>query len=221
MRAAVFRSHRSRRRGPAGRGGSDAGTGAGAGPGAGRRVRGEPHRLEDPAGRVPMPARTARTSRCRTRTVRASSTRSAPGVDGSRVGERVWLYLAAWQNRYGTAGEYTVVPQERAVALPDDVTFDLGANLGVPAMTAHRCLHADGGPDRNVLVARRRRRGRALRDRAGAGRRCHRDQHREQRREGGTGHARRAPTTSSTTATTTRPRRSGRSRPAGSTGSSR
>jgi NADPH2:quinone reductase len=78
-----------------------------------------------------------------------------PGVDASRVGERVWLYLAAWQNRYGTAGEYTVLPQERAVALPDGVSFDLGANLGVPAMTAHRCLFvgdekgglsADGDP---------------------------------------------------------------------------
>jgi NADPH2:quinone reductase len=75
------------------------------------------------------------------------------GVDGSRVGERVWLYLAAWQNRYGTAAEYTVVPQERAVALPDHVSFDLGANLGVPALTAHRCLYADGDiEDRTVLV---------------------------------------------------------------------
>jgi NADPH2:quinone reductase len=75
------------------------------------------------------------------------------GVDKARVGERVWLYLAAWQNRYGTAAEYTVVPQERAVALPHHVSFDLGANLGVPALTAHRCLYADGDiKDLTVLV---------------------------------------------------------------------
>jgi NADPH:quinone reductase len=85
------------------------------------------------------------------------------GVDPARVGERVWIFLAAWQNPYGTAAEYTVVPQERAVPLPDGVAFDLGANLGVPAMTAHRCLFAgveQGGSvadvpidGRTVLVA--------------------------------------------------------------------
>jgi NADPH:quinone reductase len=77
-----------------------------------------------------------------------------PGVDEGRVGERVWLYLTAFGNPYGTAAEYTVVPQERAVPLPDGVPFDLGANLGVPAMTAHRCLLADGPVEgRTVLVA--------------------------------------------------------------------
>lgn len=78
--------------------------------------------------------------------------RVGPGVDGSRVGERVWVYLAAWQNPYGTAAEHTCVPQDRAVPLPHGVTFDLGASLGVPAMTAHRCLHADGPPEGTVLV---------------------------------------------------------------------
>ena len=76
------------------------------------------------------------------------------GVDPARVGQRVWLYLAAFGNPYGTAAEYSVVPQERAVPLPDGVDFDLGANLGVPALTAHRCLYADGPVDgRTVLVA--------------------------------------------------------------------
>jgi NADPH:quinone reductase len=77
-----------------------------------------------------------------------------PGVDEGRVGERVWLYLTAFGNPYGTAAEYTVVPQERAVPLPGGVPFDLGANLGVPAMTAHRSLFADGPVEgRTVLVA--------------------------------------------------------------------
>ncbi|HEX7746421.1 MAG TPA: NADPH:quinone reductase [Micromonosporaceae bacterium] len=67
-----------------------------------------------------------------------------PGVDPARVGERVWIYLAAWLRPWGTAAQYTVVPADRAVPLPDGVPFELGASLGVPAMTAHRCLFADG-----------------------------------------------------------------------------
>jgi NADPH:quinone reductase len=77
-----------------------------------------------------------------------------PGVDPARVGERVWVYLAAWLRPWGTAAEYTVVPAERAVPLPDGVPFELGASLGVPAMTAHRCLFADGSVEGlTVLVA--------------------------------------------------------------------
>jgi NADPH2:quinone reductase len=77
-----------------------------------------------------------------------------PDVDPGRVGQRVWLWFAAWQRRYGTAAQYTVVPAERAVPLPDGASLDLGASLGIPAMTAHRCLFADGPvAGRTVLVA--------------------------------------------------------------------
>ena len=65
-------------------------------------------------------------------------------VDAARVGERVWLWLAAHRRRWGTAAEYTVVPSRQAVPLPGGTSFELGASLGVPAMTAHRCLFADG-----------------------------------------------------------------------------
>jgi len=76
------------------------------------------------------------------------------GVDPARVGERVWVLLAAFRQPWGTAAEYTVLPAERAVRLPDGASFELGANLGVPAVTAHRCLFADGPLDgRTVLVA--------------------------------------------------------------------
>lgn len=76
-----------------------------------------------------------------------------PGVDASRVGQRVWLWMAAY-DRYGTAAEWTVVPQEQAVPLPDDVTLELGAQFGVPALTAYRCLYADGPVEgKQVLVA--------------------------------------------------------------------
>lgn len=76
------------------------------------------------------------------------------GVDPERVGERVWVWLAAAGSRYGTAAEWTVVPSRKAVVLPDSATLELGACLGVPALTAHRCLRADGDlAGRTVLVA--------------------------------------------------------------------
>jgi NADPH2:quinone reductase len=76
------------------------------------------------------------------------------GVDPGRVGQRVWVWMAAAGRRWGTAAEWTVVPAERAVPLPDGVSMEFGASLGVPAMTAHRCLFADGPVDgRAVLVA--------------------------------------------------------------------
>jgi NADPH:quinone reductase len=71
------------------------------------------------------------------------------GVDPSRVGERVWLWEAAWQRPGGTAQEYVVLPERQAVALPDAASFDLGASLGIPALSAHRCLTVrEGGPER-------------------------------------------------------------------------
>jgi NADPH2:quinone reductase len=77
-----------------------------------------------------------------------------PGVPDSRVGQPVWVWMAASGRRWGTAAEWTVVPQRQAVPLPDGVSPELGASLGVPAMTAHRCLFADGPVDGEaVLVA--------------------------------------------------------------------
>lgn len=76
------------------------------------------------------------------------------GVDRSRVGERVWVWFAAVGRRWGTAAEWTVVPENQAVRLPDGVSFEMGASLGVPALTAHHCLFSDGPiPGKVVLVA--------------------------------------------------------------------
>jgi len=75
-------------------------------------------------------------------------------VAPERVGERVWLWQAQWQRASGTAAEYVALPATQAVALPEGASLDLGAGLGIPAMTAHRCLFADGplGPTDHVLV---------------------------------------------------------------------
>lgn len=84
-----------------------------------------------------------------------------PGVDPQRLGERVWVWFAADPGsdlrparRWGTAAQWTVVPARQAVPLPDHAPYDLGAGLGIPAMTAWHCLFADGPLDgRTVLVA--------------------------------------------------------------------
>lgn len=72
-------------------------------------------------------------------------------VDPMRVGERVWIYEAQWRRPFGTAAEFVVVPDQNAVPLPDHVSFAEGAALGIPAMTAHRCLFQDG-PIRGAIV---------------------------------------------------------------------
>lgn len=75
------------------------------------------------------------------------------GVNSSRIGQRVWLYNAQWRRQQGTAAQWIALPSERAVPLPDNASFELGAGLGIPAMTAHYCLFADGALDgASVLV---------------------------------------------------------------------
>lgn len=71
------------------------------------------------------------------------------GVEDVQVGDRVWLVLAQHGRPHGTAAEYTVQPASRVVPLPEGASYDLGASVGVPAVTAHRALtSADGGPSR-------------------------------------------------------------------------
>lgn len=71
------------------------------------------------------------------------------GVDQARVGQRVWLFMVAAGRPTGTAAEFTVIPAAQAVPLPEETGFDVGAALGVPALTAHRALTvAEDGPNR-------------------------------------------------------------------------
>ena len=70
--------------------------------------------------------------------------RVGPGVPESRLGEWVWLYESQIGRPFGTAAEYTVQPAAHAIPLPPNTSFAEGAGLGVPAMTAHRCVFADG-----------------------------------------------------------------------------
>ena len=75
------------------------------------------------------------------------------GVDARRVGEKVWVYQAQFGRRFGTAAQYVALDSLRAVTLPIEAGFDVGACAGIPIMTAHRCVHADGAiAGQTVLV---------------------------------------------------------------------
>jgi NADPH:quinone reductase len=76
------------------------------------------------------------------------------GVTAPRVGERVWIWNAAWKRAWGTAAEFVVLPAAQAVPLPENVGFDAGACLGIPALTAYQAAAVDGGVvGKSVLVA--------------------------------------------------------------------
>lgn len=76
------------------------------------------------------------------------------GVDPARVGERVWIWNAAWGRPFGTAAQYVVLPAAQAVRLPDSVDLAAGACLGIPALTAYHAVTMDGGvTGKDVLVA--------------------------------------------------------------------
>ena len=76
------------------------------------------------------------------------------GVDPARIGERAWIWNGQWKRPFGTAAEYIALPAAQAVRLPDTTTFEAGACLGIPALTAWRAVQTDGGVrGGSVLVA--------------------------------------------------------------------
>src|SRR5688572_18310932 len=74
------------------------------------------------------------------------------GVPASRVRQRVWCYGAQSYRPFGTAAQYVVVPSDQAVPLPDGVSFEQGACLGIPGITAHRCVHVAGSVAGRVVL---------------------------------------------------------------------
>ena len=76
------------------------------------------------------------------------------GVAKSRLGERVWVWNGQWKRAFGTAAEYIALPAAQAVKLPDKISFEAGACLGIPAMTAvHAVALAAASTGATVLVA--------------------------------------------------------------------
>ncbi len=76
------------------------------------------------------------------------------GVDAARIGQRVWLWNAAWGRPFGTAAQYICLPQRQAVLLPDNISGEAGACMGIPGLTALHAVLMDGGvAGKTVLVA--------------------------------------------------------------------
>jgi NADPH:quinone reductase len=76
------------------------------------------------------------------------------GISKSRIGERVWVWNGQWKRPFGTAAEYVVLPGAQTVPLPDKVSFEAGACLGIPAMTAvHAVTLADVTKDTTLFVS--------------------------------------------------------------------
>jgi NADPH2:quinone reductase len=74
------------------------------------------------------------------------------GVPKSRIGERVWVWNGQWQRAFGTAAEFIVLPAAQAVKLPDNASFEAGACLGIPAMTAYHAI-ALAGDAKTLLIS--------------------------------------------------------------------
>lgn len=74
-------------------------------------------------------------------------------VPKTRIGEKVWIYNAQWERAFGTSAEYVALPSRQAPKLPMGLGFQEGACLGIPVITAYRCLFAEGSPKgKSVLV---------------------------------------------------------------------
>jgi len=74
-------------------------------------------------------------------------------VDAARVGQRVWIYNGQWERPHGTSAQYIALPAALAVPLAENLTWEQGACLGIPVMTAHRCLFAEGSvAGKTILV---------------------------------------------------------------------
>ncbi|MCX7567359.1 NADPH:quinone reductase [Sulfitobacter sp. F26169L] len=66
------------------------------------------------------------------------------GVNPDRIGNRVWIWNGQWQRPFGTASTHITLPAEQAVDLPDDISFETGATLGIPGLTAAEAIFGGG-----------------------------------------------------------------------------
>jgi NADPH2:quinone reductase len=78
--------------------------------------------------------------------------RVGAGVASHRVGDRVWVFNGQWDRAFGTSAQYVALPAALAVPLPQSLSWAQGACLGIPVMTAHRCVFADGPVAGNVVL---------------------------------------------------------------------
>jgi len=76
------------------------------------------------------------------------------GVDPARIGERVWIWNGQWQRPFGTCADFIALPEAQAVSLPEGVSLEVGAVLGIPGLTAAHCVFGGGDvAGKSVLVS--------------------------------------------------------------------
>ena len=73
-------------------------------------------------------------------------------VNPNRVGEKVWIWNAAFGRPNGTCAELIALPEDQAVAMNDNVSFEAGACLGIPASTAYYGIFANGSIENKTLM---------------------------------------------------------------------
>lgn len=74
------------------------------------------------------------------------------GVDPARIGKRAWIWNGQWQRAFGTAAEAICLPTEQAVTLPDGVSMEAGATLGIPGLTAAHAVFGGGDISGKTLL---------------------------------------------------------------------
>ncbi len=75
------------------------------------------------------------------------------GVPSSRIGQRVWIWNGQWKRAFGTAASHITLPSDQAVDLPDAVSLETGAILGIPGLTACHAVFSGGTPkDQTILI---------------------------------------------------------------------
>jgi NADPH2:quinone reductase len=67
------------------------------------------------------------------------------GVSKDWIGQRVWTINGQWRRPFGTAAEMIALPESQVATLPDNVSTETGASLGIPLLTAWYAVHACGG----------------------------------------------------------------------------
>ena len=76
------------------------------------------------------------------------------GIDKSRIGEKVWIWNAAFGRAHGTCAELVTLPDQQAVKINDNVSYESAACMGIPASTAYYGIHSNGSvKDKTVLVS--------------------------------------------------------------------
>lgn len=73
-------------------------------------------------------------------------------VKSFKVGDRVWVYNANWKRAFGTASSYCILPESQVALLPNNIDFDQGACLGIPAITAYACLSKEENLNKKTIL---------------------------------------------------------------------